>query len=300
MQSIINAVLGSKKSEGPSKSASISKEEIEKKEQDALTSKSTILKSTDETEALKEIVKETNRLSIEEKPSFKPASKITCVEIPSGDKTKESKKRSYDEIANTEKNAEMTSDVDKKPETNKEGNEEAISPTSSKFNTALGDKLEKKSDEKISPNSKRLKIDESPPKIDQLIKSKDDQKKNDEDANPVVEEFKAPFETATKSIPEEKDKVIETSSSMPKDVEPTKFEAENKSIDPVENQVDTVVETQQTIDVELDQIIPKDKTDIEKATDPIDETNIPHEEKPNSVEQGYLNEVNKISSHAKE
>ena len=49
-------------------------------EQEALTSKSTVLKTTEETEAMKQIVKEAERLSIEEKPHFKPASKIALAE----------------------------------------------------------------------------------------------------------------------------------------------------------------------------------------------------------------------------
>ena len=78
-------------------------------EEEALTSKSTELKPTEETEAMKQIVKEAERLSIEEKPHFKPASKIALAEDtekkqdeadkkeePAGMVDSQSKKRSYD------------------------------------------------------------------------------------------------------------------------------------------------------------------------------------------------------------
>jgi hypothetical protein len=53
------------------------------------------------------------------------------------------------------------------------------SPTSSKFETCEQVKVDKIS-EKISPNSKRLKLDNTPPKKDNLISSTDEDKKGED------------------------------------------------------------------------------------------------------------------------
>lgn len=264
-------------------------EEIEKKEKEALTSKSTVLKSTEETEAMKEIVKETNRLSIEEKPSFKPASKIACVESSLDENKKEttpSKKRSFEEITDTEKNAEMVGEAENKIGTTK-AQEESMSPGSNKFHTAEGEKLEKKSDEKISPNSKRLKLEETPPKVDKLIQSKDAEIEKKDTQNvetkPPVEECKVP-ETTVEADSKEEDKAIISPPSIVKDVEPSKIESDQKPENPIEANSEKVTETEQTIQMDIDQIIPKEKADEIKADDQIIENKIPSDDKPNSVE----------------
>jgi hypothetical protein len=63
------------------------------------------------------------------------------------------------------------------------------SPTSSKFETCEQVKVDKIS-EKISPNSKRLKLDNTPPKKDNLIPSTDEDKKVEVEKKDAQEEEK--------------------------------------------------------------------------------------------------------------
>jgi len=129
-------------------------------------------------------VKEAERLSIEEKPQFKPASKIAFsdeAQKPSEVKNQidgQSKKRSFDEITNTETNQVMTDETKVLPEEPKDQIQKSVSPTSSKYQTCENEEKAEKSNEKISPNSKRLKLDDTPPKKDILVTSVDGEKKD--------------------------------------------------------------------------------------------------------------------------
>ena len=97
----------------------------------------------------------------------------------------------------------------------------------------MADKLEKESSEKIYPNSKRLKLDDTiyytPLKIDNLITNNDQGNKDESDVKPPIEESKVPVEPSEKPISKDQDQVVEAPSNLPKEVEPSKLETEKKS-----------------------------------------------------------------------
>ena len=89
-----------------------------------------------------------------------------------------------------------------------------------------------------------MKLDDTPPKIDKLITSNDEEKKAEKDTKSPIEESKVPVETSEKPISKEKDQVIEAPSNLPKEVDPSQSEVEKKSEDPVEDKEAAVVEDQ--------------------------------------------------------
>ena len=329
MQSIYNAITGSKndaKTDSPTKSKGKTPEEIKKMEEEALTSKSAVLKSTEDTEALKQIVKEAERLSIEEKPQFKPASKIASDEAEkSVDKKPEekpdqsiqvdgqSKKRSFEEISNNEVNQKMTDETkglvsDSQP---KDLEKKSESPSSDKFKSCdAGDKTEKVN-EKISPNSKRLKLDDTPPKVDKLVSATNAEKKDEGDKKEVEEELKKEevpkdLSKISKEVKDSSD-VAKISSKDPKDTGIIAADTENQF--KPDSTVAALVESKiVSVEMPIDDSKAKQlsemtgATETEKVEDPknVKEGDHPESEKPSSIEQAYMNEVSKVSTDKKE
>ena len=108
----------------------------------------------------------------------------------------------------------MSDETKPEPEQINEQAQDPVSPNTSKFNTCdNGDKVEKTSEHKISPDSKRLKLDDTPPKVDNLVSQSvaDEKDKPEDKASPEK-----------KAIEEEqkKEEAPKDCSDLPKD--PTK------------------------------------------------------------------------------
>jgi hypothetical protein len=107
MQKLINLVTGSKtsaKADEP-KNATMSTDQISEMEKEALTSKSTVNAPSKDIDQLKNIIKETERLSLDEKPQMAQSAPETDQVEEQKMEVTPSKKRPFDQITNSEEKA---------------------------------------------------------------------------------------------------------------------------------------------------------------------------------------------------
>ena len=109
---------------------------------------------------MKNIIKETERLSLDEKPQMAESAPETDQVEEQKMEITPSKKRPFDQITNSEEKA-------KQPDGDDQDTKNELSSTSDQFQTAEGENLEKSEDK----SCKRIKLSETPPKVDQLIQA---------------------------------------------------------------------------------------------------------------------------------